>query len=117
MTPVRAYVARMVSTSSQTGGTLTDIGRTASTSRTETKSTSQMPYAEYLADHGSVRPRGPSQTASTRYTSSSGRSRTAQPLAKTKFAMLSAKPKNSPAPAITTQPSMTLVMVIAFWLM
>src|SRR4051794_21469836 len=40
----------------------------------------------------------------------------AQLLEKTKFAMLSAKPKNSPAPAITTQPSITFVIVIAFWL-
>ena len=66
MTPVRAYVARIVSTSSHTGGTLTCIGRTASTRRTPTNSTSQMPYAEYRADHGSVKPCGPSQTASTR---------------------------------------------------
>src|SRR4051794_18668727 len=64
----------MLSTSSQTGGMLTRIGSTASTSRMPTNITSQMPYAEYRADHGSVMPLGPSQTASTRYTSSSGRS-------------------------------------------
>src|SRR3954447_18441954 len=64
----------MLSTSSHTGGMLTETGSTASTSRTETNSTSQMPYAEYRADHGRVMPLGPSQTASTRYTSSSGRS-------------------------------------------
>src|SRR3954452_10642157 len=64
----------MLSTSSHTGGMLTETGSTASTSRTETNSTSQMPYAEYRADHGRVMPFGPSHTASTRYTSSSGRS-------------------------------------------
>ncbi len=46
MTPVSAYVARIVRTSSHTGGTLTRIGSTASTRSTPTNSTSQMPYAE-----------------------------------------------------------------------
>ena len=66
MTPVSAYVARIVSTSSHTGGTLTRMGSTASMSSTPPNSTTQIPYAEYLAVHGSVSPRGPSQTASTR---------------------------------------------------